>query len=274
MFITKPTHSWCSHKIKHTLWWADIKPHAPLGCYLIPKAPYVHLSGGGGVAVAATAAMVVLGGDAARWRSRWWWWLLRRDDKDGGGAAAGGMAGGEMAGDGVTGWRSGGDRFKYEKGFSLSTHFVPIPNSQKLSHMQGKRDPTVRRLESGQYGISIDLDTAYRGFLDSFGYGVLDLVPSWSSVKCRHRYSISSLMDTAYWLVAFEWRGDVGGEAVGRCVVAAVKMAVEARGIVDRLDPVKRNIFEVGRRTRRKIIPAVGDGGRTWEGRERGEVCV
>ncbi|GKG16954.1 hypothetical protein Tco_0361911, partial [Tanacetum coccineum] len=46
-------------------------------------------------------------------------------------------------------------------------------------------------------------------------------------------------------------------------------MAVEARGIVDRLDPVKRSIFEVGRRTRRKVIPAAGDGGRTWEGRER-----
>ncbi|GJT89208.1 hypothetical protein Tco_1070925 [Tanacetum coccineum] len=35
----------------------------------------------------------------------------------------------------------------------------------------------------------------------SSGYGVLDLVPSWSSVKCRHRYAVSSLMDTAYWYV-------------------------------------------------------------------------
>ncbi|GJS97252.1 hypothetical protein Tco_0804220 [Tanacetum coccineum] len=56
-------------------------------------------------------------------------------------------------------------------------------------------------------------------------------------------------------------------------------MVVEGRSeekcIVDRLDPVKRSIFEVGRRTRRKVIPAAGDGGRTWEGRERGEVvCV
>ncbi|GJT95188.1 hypothetical protein Tco_1090706 [Tanacetum coccineum] len=47
------------------------------------------------------------------------------------------------------------------------------------------------------------------------------------------------------WLVAFEWRGDVGGVAVGWCVVTVVKMAVEARGILDRLDPAKRSIFEV-----------------------------
>ncbi|GKB87042.1 retrovirus-related pol polyprotein from transposon TNT 1-94 [Tanacetum coccineum] len=30
------------------------------------------------------------------------------------------------------------------------------------------------------------------------GYGVLNLVPSWSLVKCRHRYAISCLMDKAY----------------------------------------------------------------------------
>ncbi|GJX38408.1 hypothetical protein Tco_0251711 [Tanacetum coccineum] len=28
------------------------------------------------------------------------------------------------------------------------------------------------------------------------GYGVLDHVPSWSLVKCRHRYAVSSMMDT------------------------------------------------------------------------------
>ncbi|GKE00636.1 hypothetical protein Tco_1388619, partial [Tanacetum coccineum] len=67
---------------------------------------------------------------------------------------------------------------------------------------------------------------------------------------------------------------DAVDSAVGWCVVAVVKMAVEARGIVDRIDPVKRSIFEVGRRTRRKVIPAAGDGGRRrlaggrnlWEG--------
>ncbi|GJT39358.1 retrovirus-related pol polyprotein from transposon TNT 1-94 [Tanacetum coccineum] len=32
------------------------------------------------------------------------------------------------------------------------------------------------------------------------GYGVLILFPSWSLVKCRHRYAVSSLMDTAYWM--------------------------------------------------------------------------
>ncbi|GKA88750.1 ribonuclease H-like domain-containing protein [Tanacetum coccineum] len=34
--------------------------------------------------------------------------------------------------------------------------------------------------------------------LDSSGYSVLNLVPSLSLVKCRHRYAISSLMATAY----------------------------------------------------------------------------
>ncbi|GJX07353.1 hypothetical protein Tco_0195285 [Tanacetum coccineum] len=33
---------------------------------------------------------------------------------------------------------------------------------------------------------------------DSSGYDVLNLVPSWSLVKCRHRYAVSSLMDTTY----------------------------------------------------------------------------
>ncbi|GKG31623.1 hypothetical protein Tco_0426573, partial [Tanacetum coccineum] len=31
-------------------------------------------------------------------------------------------------------------------------------------------------------------------------YGILHLVPSWSSVKGRHIYAVSSMMDTAYWL--------------------------------------------------------------------------
>ncbi|GJU32528.1 hypothetical protein Tco_1176117 [Tanacetum coccineum] len=30
------------------------------------------------------------------------------------------------------------------------------------------------------------------------GYGALDFVSSWFLVKCRHRYAVSSLMDTAY----------------------------------------------------------------------------
>nr|GEV05029.1 hypothetical protein [Tanacetum cinerariifolium] len=40
-----------------------------------------------------------------------------------------------------------------------------------------------------EYGILNSLESEY---------GVLDLVPSWSSAKCRHEYAISSLMDTAY----------------------------------------------------------------------------
>nr|GEV12077.1 hypothetical protein [Tanacetum cinerariifolium] len=31
-----------------------------------------------------------------------------------------------------------------------------------------------------------------------FGYGALIFIPSWSFVKCRHKYAVSSLMDTAY----------------------------------------------------------------------------
>ncbi|GJS57360.1 hypothetical protein Tco_0652144 [Tanacetum coccineum] len=41
------------------------------------------------------------------------------------------------------------------------------------------------------------LNTAYWSFLDTT---YLILFPSWSLVKCRHRYAVSSLMDTAYWL--------------------------------------------------------------------------
>nr|GFA16037.1 hypothetical protein [Tanacetum cinerariifolium] len=35
----------------------------------------------------------------------------------------------------------------------------------------------------------------------SSGYGVLNLVPLWSLVKCRHKYAVSSLMDMAYRMV-------------------------------------------------------------------------
>ncbi|GKF54506.1 hypothetical protein Tco_0161416, partial [Tanacetum coccineum] len=77
-------------------------------------------------------------------------------------------------------------------------------------------------LEYGRYGVSKVLDTAYQGFLgvgttfdifqnihllyleyDVFvfsGYGVLDLVSFVVFGECRHRYAVSSLMDTAYWL--------------------------------------------------------------------------
>ncbi|GJV45571.1 hypothetical protein Tco_1430107 [Tanacetum coccineum] len=74
------------------------------------------------------------------------------------------------------------------------------------------------------------------------------------------RLSFCNLKDALN--MVYDDGGVGGGVAVGWCVVAVVKMAVEARGIVDRLDPVKRSIFEVGRRTRRKVIPAAGDGGR------------
>ncbi|GKC75908.1 zinc finger, CCHC-type containing protein, partial [Tanacetum coccineum] len=80
-------------------------------------------------------------------------------------------------------------------------------------------------LEKGRYGVSKVFDTAYWGFLGVgttfdifhnilFPYGLnktywsfLDtaywiLFPSWSLVKCRHRYAVSSLMDMAYCLAA------------------------------------------------------------------------
>ncbi|GJY35545.1 hypothetical protein Tco_0420923 [Tanacetum coccineum] len=81
---------------------------------------------------------------------------------------------------------------------------------------------TYKGLEYHQYGLSKDFDTTYWGFLgvgttfdifqnlhilnleysvlDSPGYGVLILFPSWSLVKSRHGYAVSSLMDTAYWI--------------------------------------------------------------------------
>ncbi|GKC20697.1 hypothetical protein Tco_1022847, partial [Tanacetum coccineum] len=38
------------------------------------------------------------------------------------------------------------------------------------------------------------------GVLPSSGYGVLDLVSFVVFGECSHRYAVSSLMDTAYWL--------------------------------------------------------------------------
>ncbi|GKB01479.1 hypothetical protein Tco_0829523 [Tanacetum coccineum] len=78
--------------------------------------------------------------------------------------------------------------------------------------MSGKR--SIRRIESLRYcvlGISrrdhvrylqnilfpYGLNTAYWSFLDTT-YWIL--FPSWSLVKCWHKYAISFLMDTAYWL--------------------------------------------------------------------------
>ncbi|GKC55931.1 hypothetical protein Tco_1083529 [Tanacetum coccineum] len=41
----------------------------------------------------------------------------------------------------------------------------------------------------------MEVDTSYQ---NSSGYGVLNLVPSWSLVKCRHIYAVSSLMNMEY----------------------------------------------------------------------------
>nr|GEY47017.1 hypothetical protein [Tanacetum cinerariifolium] len=75
-------------------------------------------------------------------------------------------------------------------------------------------------MESVRYGVSQVLDTVYWGFLGVgttfdifrnilFPYGLnmavflytayCILFPSWSLVRCRHKYAVSSLMDMAYW---------------------------------------------------------------------------
>ncbi|GKD86127.1 hypothetical protein Tco_1357281 [Tanacetum coccineum] len=45
----------------------------------------------------------------------------------------------------------------------------------------------------------VDVDTPYQ-VIDKNRYDILILDPLWSLVKCRHRYVISSLMDTVYWM--------------------------------------------------------------------------
>ncbi|GJU99332.1 hypothetical protein Tco_1328603 [Tanacetum coccineum] len=47
-----------------------------------------------------------------------------------------------------------------------------------------------------EYGV---LSFSRYGVLSFSGYGVLSLFPLWSFGECRHRYAVSSLMDTAYW---------------------------------------------------------------------------
>ncbi|GJT75539.1 hypothetical protein Tco_1042264 [Tanacetum coccineum] len=94
---------------------------------------------------------------------------------------------------------------------------------QKREMMVNEGTTLDDSLEKGRYGVSKVFDTAYWGFLEVgtmfdifhkilFPYGLntaywyfLDtaywiLFPSWSLVKCRHIYAVSSLMDTAYWL--------------------------------------------------------------------------
>ncbi|GJS49286.1 hypothetical protein Tco_0599407 [Tanacetum coccineum] len=48
-------------------------------------------------------------------------------------------------------------------------------------------------LEYGRYGLEY-------GILPPSGYGILDLVSFVVFGECRHRFAVSSLMDTAYWL--------------------------------------------------------------------------
>ncbi|GKB98067.1 hypothetical protein Tco_0984204, partial [Tanacetum coccineum] len=55
-------------------------------------------------------------------------------------------------------------------------------------------------LEYDRYGLEYGvLPSSGYGVLPSSGYGVLDLVSFLVFGECRHRYAVSSLMDTAYW---------------------------------------------------------------------------
>ncbi|GKB97080.1 hypothetical protein Tco_0983217 [Tanacetum coccineum] len=51
------------------------------------------------------------------------------------------------------------------------------------------------------------------------------------------------------------WRGDRSDE------VMVTMMVVAARDMVERIDRVMRNVFELGRKTRRKSFPVAGGGG-------------
>nr|GEV22539.1 reverse transcriptase domain-containing protein [Tanacetum cinerariifolium] len=53
-------------------------------------------------------------------------------------------------------------------------------------------------LEAGYHSKNILLLYIEYGVWMSLGYDILDFVSSWFLVKCRHRYAVSSLMDTAY----------------------------------------------------------------------------
>ncbi|GKC97872.1 pullulanase 1, chloroplastic [Tanacetum coccineum] len=89
-----------------------------------------------------------------------------------------------------------------------------VPGLTQLNPMSGKR--SIRRIEGLRYGVlGISWSREHVSYLPEYfisiwleygvlvipGYGVLILFPSWPLVKCRHIYFVSSLMDTAYWLL-------------------------------------------------------------------------
>ncbi|GJW52752.1 disease resistance CC-NBS-LRR class family protein [Tanacetum coccineum] len=63
------------------------------------------------------------------------------------------------------------------------------------------------------------------GYAASSGYGVLVFVPSWSFVKCKHRYAISSLMDTAY-RMSEVFAGDIYGDHALSCASIVVDIGL------------------------------------------------
>ncbi|GKB69187.1 hypothetical protein Tco_0930599 [Tanacetum coccineum] len=78
-----------------------------------------------------------------------------------------------------------------------------------------------------------------------FGYSILDLVPSWSLVKCRHKYVISSLMDTTYWIVRISY--ETLTIRSNRSDKYALIVASEQRAeLFDRIGIYKTQFFTLG----------------------------
>ncbi|GKA81250.1 hypothetical protein Tco_0787942 [Tanacetum coccineum] len=120
--------------------------------------------------------------------------------------------------------RGGGRGYQKTGGNSQPAALNPTTQSEsniEMEHLNMKL-PSIVGLKSIRYGVSKVLDMVYWGFLRVgttfdifqnilFPYSLntaycllLDmaywiLFPSWSG-ECRHRYAVSSLMDTAYWM--------------------------------------------------------------------------
>ncbi|GKE60480.1 hypothetical protein Tco_1510847, partial [Tanacetum coccineum] len=78
---------------------------------------------------------------------------------------------------------------------NVTPRVVLLPSNSSL-HSPGFEEIFLQLLRLRPPQLYMILPTQLRELI----YDVLDLVPLWSLVKCRHRYAISSLMDAAYWM--------------------------------------------------------------------------
>ncbi|GJX22106.1 DNA-directed DNA polymerase [Tanacetum coccineum] len=86
---------------------------------------------------------------------------------------------------------------------SFYTHKILIEDEFKPSvHPQRRVNPNIKEVVKKEVIKLLDagLQLLWFSVLPSSGYGVLDLVSFVVFGECRHRYAVSSLMDTAYWL--------------------------------------------------------------------------